>query len=681
MKAIETVKPQNGKLSKLTGLFTGKLRNKIIALFLIVALLPMIGTSIYMYNTISSELIQKQSQSYEKLVTSTATIIDQYIGQRMAEVKILASTTDIKSTDSAAKTKFIKNFTESTKVFDGNTFISPTGIVTADTVEASIGVNLGERPFFQDGMQGKTTYTQVLLAKTTGKRSIIVASPVKGENDKVLGVLTGLVNFETLMEKFTQELNIDNGAGYPIVVDSTGLIQLHPNKELIGKSVAEASISQSLADILKLGNQNMGVVQYEDGGKKYVVAYSPISQTGYGLYLHLPEETITAEVKSIRQDVFIMVLLITLVVTAMAYIAGRQITKPITEVAILTERVSLGDLTVERLKIRSRDEVGQLSHSVNAMVDNLYAFISQVNHTAHEVAASAEELSANADQTSKATQQIALTIEQMADGMEEQLQGVENSVESIKKVAEGVQQVAANAQLVTDSSLDTSRTAGEGNQAIQTVIAQMQSINKTVNTIAGTVSGLGARSAEIGIIVKVISQMAVQTNLLSLNAAIEAARAGEHGRGFAVVAGEVRKLAEQSAQSAGQITQLISTIQSETQTAVESMAQGTKEVALGIEVVNEAGKSFELIQHSINQMVVQIEEVGNYSQQMKFGTGQAVELINQISEVTKQSADGTQNVSAATEEQLASIEEVTSSAESLAKMAEDLQQIVKAFKL
>ncbi|WP_235206602.1 methyl-accepting chemotaxis protein [Paenibacillus tyrfis] len=679
----ERAKPQMqaGPFGRLTGWFSKKLKNKMIAWFLIVSLVPVLSISYYISKTSSAELIKKQSESYEKLVVSTATLIDQYISERMAEVKILASTTDIRSNDAAAKTKFIKNFTESTKVFDGNTFISPNGIVTADTIEASVGVNLGERPFFKNGLQGKSTYTEVLLAKTTGKRSIIVATPVKDANDAVIGVLTGLVNFEGFMDKYVKPLMINDGEGYPIVVDSNGIIQLHPVKELVGKSVADSGISPLLADILKVGNKQAGSTTYTDGGKTYMVAYSTIPQTGYGLYLHLPVKTITAEASKIEQNVLIILLIVIALVVVVAYFLGRQISRPIAEMAAVTKRVADGNLKVEPLPIRTQDEVGQLAQSVNTMVESLHTFVSQVTLTAEEVAASAEQLSVNAGETSKATQLIALTIEQMADGTERQMQGVEASVNAITEVANGVQQVAANAQQVTDSSQHTLQAATEGNQAIQTVTKQMQSINTTVNEIAANISSLGARSTEIENIAKVISGIATQTNLLSLNAAIEAARAGEHGRGFAVVANEIRQLAEQSSQSAAQIGELISTIQNETQNAVGSMEQGTKEVSLGIEVVNEAGKSFDLIRESINQVTNQIQNVTEYARQMQSSTGEAVELVSEISEVARQSADGTQNISASTQEQLASIEEVTSSSESLAKMAEDLQSIVKEFKL
>jgi methyl-accepting chemotaxis protein len=116
----------------------------------------------------------------------------------------------------------------------------------------------------------------------------------------------------------------------------------------------------------------------------------------------------------------------------------------------------------------------------------------------------------------------------------------------------------------------------------------MRLIHDTVQDLSKVIRGLGERSKEIGEIVAVITKISSQTNLLALNAAIEAARAGEHGRGFAVVADEVRKLAEQSAQSAQQISELITHIQKETLNAVQSMDQATKEVQSGLDVVDSA---------------------------------------------------------------------------------------------
>lgn len=657
-----------------------KLRNKIILWFLAVAIIPLIATTLFITNNLSSILIDKQKASYIDLTGSTALAMDQYLDRRMTEIQVLARTSDIQSNDAEAKNQFIRKFTEEMKLYDGNTFIAANGKVTADTFPKSVGIDLSERQFFKNGMQGQSSFSDVLIAKTTGNRSIIVASPVKGKNNEVIGVLTGLINVDQFTSTFLKNLNVGN-SGYPILVDNKNQIQYHPNQELIGKPLEESALPQGLVEILKTKKSEKAAFDYADGGKQYVVTYSPIPKTNFGLYLHIPIESITSAVSTVNMKVAPIVIAVVAVVSGIAYAVSRQITRPIVAVAAVANRISAGELTVEPLRIQTRDEVGQLSQSVNTMVDNLRTLIQQVNGTAADLAASAEQLSINAEHTSRATEQIATTIQEVAYGAEKQVKSVEESVTAIESVSMGVQQVAANAQQAAESSIAASDIAVEGNQVLQVVISQMQSIDHTVNDIADIVKRLGASSQEIGQIVQVITSIAEQTNLLALNAAIEAARAGEQGRGFAVVADEVRKLAEQSAQSAQQIEHLIATIQHESNQAVQFMERGTKEVALGLEVVNNAGKSFEQIQDAVTQVASQIQEVKAYSQQMSVGTEQVVELVRVIEEVAVNSADGTQNVSAATEEQLAAMEEVTSSAGSLAKIAEELQGHVSKFKV
>jgi methyl-accepting chemotaxis protein len=188
-------------------------------------------------------------------------------------------------------------------------------------------------------------------------------------------------------------------------------------------------------------------------------------------------------------------------------------------------------------------------------------------------------------------------------------------------------------------------------------------------------------SAEINTIITTINGIATQTNLLSLNASIEAARAGEHGLGFAVVAGEIRKLAEATGRSSLQITEIITDIQQQTGSAVESMALGSELVSLGVAQSEVVTLAFEEIQESIKAAALQTEEireaVGHVSEESR-----AVSVaMEQVSDISRRGVEDVQDTSAASEEQLTAMGEMSLSAQYLATLAEDLQKELARFKL
>lgn len=338
-----------------------------------------------------------------------------------------------------------------------------------------------------------------------------------------------------------------------------------------------------------------------------------------------------------------------------------------------------GDLTQE-LSVTSKDEIGKLAESFNRMIRNLRELILQVRSHAEQVAASAEQLTASSEQTSKATEQIAGTVQEMAAGSEHQAQNVEASHLEVEGMAAGIGQIAVRAENVSATAIRTSDLAADGNQAIQLVVAQMDGMGEAMESLTRLVSGLGARSEEIGQIVDVITGIAAQTNLLALNAAIESARAGEHGRGFAVVADEVRKLAEQASTSAGKITQLIEVIQRETQEAILSVEKSSEQTTLCMDGVEQAGHAFAHIRDAVVRVTTEVQDVSAASRTLTDSTEKVAESMREIARVTQQGVSRTLDVSAATEEQLASMEEIYTSAMSLASLAEELEKLMARFK-
>ena len=194
------------------------------------------------------------------------------------------------------------------------------------------------------------------------------------------------------------------------------------------------------------------------------------------------------------------------------------------------------------------------------------------------------------------------------------------------------------------------------------------------------IQSLHKRSKEVSSILDVITGIANQTNLLALNAAIEAARAGEHGKGFAVVADEVRKLAEQSQQSAKEILTIIQGIEHDTESSVHIMSRVTDDVQAGVKVSNEAIEKFNQILQSTKEITPQMEEVSAIAQQISAAVQEVSATANELAIIAQANAATSEEVAAATEEQLASMEEISSSARALSAMAEELREILSHFK-
>jgi len=388
-------------------------------------------------------------------------------------------------------------------------------------------------------------------------------------------------------------------------------------------------------------------------------------------------------VNSTKILISIITIITLLLGLSIAYWISNLISKPIKLLSEAASKIAAGDLTTSEIQIKTKnnDEISELVKAFNKMTNNLRKLISEMSTAASKVAISAEEMTTGAAETTKVTKYVASIAQTLANGTERQVDSVQESVESVHKMNDEADEINSRAQNVSRQVEKTSEVILEGNMAVQKTIEQMNSIQNIVADIAQTVRELGNQSNKINQIIGIITGIAEQTNLLSLNASIEAARAGEAGRGFAVVAAEVSKLAEQTAASGKQVSEVVKNILEKTAKTINVVQEGEKEVKDGIEMVYAAGTSFDMIQNSINDVRNTIEEVSKASKHMSEGTHKLVTAFDTIEKISKTSADGTQNVSASTEEQLATMEGVTTSAASLSVMSDDLLNLISTFKI
>ena len=361
------------------------------------------------------------------------------------------------------------------------------------------------------------------------------------------------------------------------------------------------------------------------------------------------------------------------------FMVASLISNPLKKVLTSVDQVATGNLSIEDVKIRSRDEIGQLATSFNTMKNNLHALALQVSQSSEQVAASSEELTAIAEQNTQASTQIATSIEQVARGTEKQSVAVNETLSAVEEISASTEEVAVSSGEITSSMMSTMTTTAAGQKALNHVVEQMTSISTGTDRVQHSIMELSANSEKIGDIIGVITGIASQTNLLALNAAIEAARAGEQGKGFAVVADEVRKLAEQSREAAKQIETLIRRNHNDIDVAVVAIKDSVNNVKVGMGVVDVAGQSFSEISRLVENVSAQMEQLSATFQQIASGSQHIVTSVQEVGIISNKTSDQAQTVSAGVEEQTASMQQVASSAQSLSTLAFELQAIINRF--
>ena len=639
-------------------------------------LLPLIFSMSYIarstYNQIHNDVTTQQMDKVININTQVKTQLEEV--QKLAS--LLADSDVVKSMDFDTMNPFLQSTLKKYPIIDGIFVMSDKGMQIYHTGGKDKLEDRSNREYFKKGMQGESGFTEVMFSKTTGAPIVIYSTPVK-KGDKIIGLINMNVSLNILSDFVSNQKYGETGHAY--IVDDTGKVIAHQDKTLV-KEMKDFSKLSPVQNLLK---RESGCVEYVNETKK-LASYLPIEKLNWGIVVEMDSDEAFMSLNN-QLNTFYMIILISLVAAfIVSTIIGKYITKPIKELNKKIDSASKGELNQAKMEgkiLKRKDEFGHISKSFNNMIKNIATLIKNVKLSSKTVLNSSKSLANISSEATTAMNEISSTIEEITSSSNEQATQTEDGVSKVHALANKIELVTSATKEMDTASKAVTDLVEKGLAAINTLAERTIENNQASEALNKTIVEVDTSAQEIGVIIETIGQIANQTNLLSLNAAIEAARAGEHGKGFAVVADQIRKLADQSSQSAQRISDLITGIQEQSKSAVQSM-ENAKSISDNKTIaVKETESSFKNISSSIKTLVEKIEEINDHNNQMNSSKDALVDIISSISAATEQTSAATQEVSASTEEQLASTQELSANIEDLKMLAAQLEESIDRFKI
>lgn len=350
--------------------------------------------------------------------------------------------------------------------------------------------------------------------------------------------------------------------------------------------------------------------------------------------------------------------------------------KPLIELTESAQAIAGGDMTRE-INVVAKGDLATLVEAFKQMRQNLSKLTNEIKIAAESLKDSSASFAETIGHMTENTQQVSSAVAQESKSAQAESMRIDEMVRMLSEQTKAIYDVVQSSQNAAGASANASEVAQNGSKSAQISLEKMNSMLRNVEDTAESMKLLSKKSKEISQIVSIITDIAHQTNLLSLNAAIEAARAGEQGRGFAVVADEVRKLAEGSRKAANQIQQLIELVENDIDDTTEKMEHTMKDASESSRTISDSLKSLEDIAATVEETAAMVQEISASTEEQKALTESLAKSLDEVAAISKENSASSEGISVSSENLAAGMEELTASAHELADLANKLNEITK----
>lgn len=506
-----------------------------------------------------------------------------------------------------------------------------------------------------------------------------VSHATSGDND---------INSSATINSVYAQHTIDLGeSGYFFIIDSKGNIISHPFlKDNIYdlKSNDGRYITHVIIEVAKSGG---GTVQYALDEDVSLITDSKLVYAKYFPYWDWVVCAVIYNKELARGSNIILSYNLAGIAAVLAaalfisFIFTKKIIDPLNKVSKTLADVSEGDLTVEKVHIKTKDEMKLLGDAVNRLIDNLNRLIRMIISSSEKLNKYAATLKESSGYVSSATSDVANAISQIASQTDDQFRYTADSVEKVKLLGESIKETAdASNKIgsVVEKNVELKET---GLESVQELKAASQENNENTLVIESLINKMNEYSSDIGEIVTIISNIAKQTNLLALNASIEASRAGENGLGFAVVAEEIRKLANETAYAVNDIHTKIGHVQEQTAEAASFISRNREGVERINRSVDKTEEIFRMISDSLQDLIEDIKVIIDHNQVINQKKDEILVMLSNVYNTAQENSSAIEEISATAQEQSVTVVEISNSIMQLYDMASDLDALIKEFKV
>ncbi len=754
---------QDSQMKSSQGGIFGRLRTsistKLVVAMALLAVVPLAVAWFLLNRSASSELLAQTGRSNQEVALRTADIATQTLVENIHILETLTVSDAVRARLQQANNSYSgseKDINEKITLYDRAWVGTPANMAMQNPVIANViadglstgllknfkqwfprhveisltdkhGANVAATSLTQDYYQGDETWWQEAYKngdgttfisrpsydKKTGMMTLILAVPVKGQSNEVIGVLSSVFDVRAITEALGA---IKLGrSGRLVIADSDGTIIFDPVKQ---PDLDQRLPGKMLSTGMVRSNAPGWTQTVAFGGDDSIVGYAKPPRTfnipaleglQWTTVASIPSSEALAPIaSSIRYQLILGIVVAVLAVGLALFLSGR-LTGQIRHILDLFKEIRVGNYKA-RAPVTTEDELGQMTNDLNTMLDETLVLIQSkgerealqgsIMKLLDEVSGLAEgdltvEAEVNPDitgamadafnymtaelrqvisrvqdvtlQVNSSASQTRQTTEQIAQESETQARQILEARESIEEMTSSMQKVSETAELSANVAQRSLQAARRGSDAVQNTVVGMNSIRDQVQETAKRIKRLGEHSQEIGEMVRLIGDIAYRTSVLALNTSIQAARAGEAGRGFAVVAEEVERLAKRATESTKRISELVKTIQVGTTEAISAMEESTREVVEGSRLANQAGEALSQIENVSTRLAELIQSISVSAATQAKGSEAVSKTMMEISQFTQHTAF--------------SIKESALSVNNLASLANELRSSVASFKV